>query len=289
MAPVELLSLGATLALNAGFAWLTGSLLTRIWLGRAQPRLLEQCAPRFWLGDALAGAACFGGSLLAIWAAAAMMGDVALAEAWGMLPQVLAQTAYGHSAMGAMAAAFLLLATIGLQRARPARAALLLAFALARASMSHAGEHGMLSVAVGIECAHLLLLGVWLGVVALAAWVVLPNREPERAPVAPYLAQCSRCATIALAGIVASGAFNLWQRLDSPNQLIDTPYGLALTAKLALFALAVMLGAYNRYVGFPMLARNEGGHAQLVLRVESVVLLAALAAAAVVTAQAPPG
>ncbi len=285
MTPVELLSIGATLALNAGFAWLTGSLLSRIWLGRAHPQLLGQCARRLKLGEMLAGVLCLGASVVSIWAASALMGDVPLADALAMLPKVLLQTSYGQTALCAIAVLLLLLLALATPSYLAVRGALLGLFALARAMMSHAGEHGLLSVAVGIEGLHLILIGVWLGVVALSAWVVLPN---ARGPLGPYLGLVSRAATVALAGIVASGAFNTWQRLESPAQLLSTSYGMALSAKLILFGLAVLLGAYNRYVGFPRLARAGLSHAVPVLRIESLVLLGALAAAAVLTSQAPP-
>jgi putative copper resistance protein D len=216
------------------------------------------------------------------------MGDVPLTEALGMLPQVLTETGFGHSALAAMAVAALLLVTPP-GRWWPVRGALLLVFALARASMSHAAEHGLLSAAVAIEWLHLVVIGVWFGAVALGGWIVLGQAVRAGGALGPYLSQLSRGATVALGLIVASGVFNTWQRMDSPSQFIDSAYGLALTAKLALFGVAVLLGAYNRYIGFPTLARSEGGHALMVLRVESVVLLGAMAAAAVLTAQAPPG
>lgn len=289
MAPAELLSIGATLALNAGFAWLAGSLLTRLWLRGAHASLLEQCARRLRLGEMVAALVCLGASLVEMWADTALMGDVPLTGALGMLPQVLTQTGFGHSALAAMAVAALLLVTSP-GRWWPVRGALLLVFALARASMSHAAEHGLLSAAVAIEWLHLVVIGVWFGAVALGGWIVLGQAVRAGGALGPYLSQLSRGATVALGLIVASGVFNTWQRMDSPSQFVDSAYGLALTAKLALFGVAVLLGAYNRYIGFPTLARSEGaGHALMVLRVESVVLLGALAAAAVLTAQAPPG
>lgn len=269
-----LLQPGAALLLYAGFAWLTGSLLARRWLAGAHPELER----RLRAGETGAASACLAGGFVALWAATALMGDVGLGEAFGMLPMVLLQTAYGQAGLAGMAAAFLLLLVP--HSNWPVRAGLLLLFALARASVSHAGEHGLASMAVGIEWLHLVLIGVWLGGVGVAGWVVLP--------VACFPA-LSRAATLALAGILASGAFNVWQRIASPDQLLGHPYGLALTVKLALFAGAVALGAYNRFVGFPKAARGQPGRALLVLRIESLVLLGALAAAAVLVSTQPPG
>ena len=266
MSVASLLQPGAVLVLDAGFAWLVGALLT-------------PCAPRLRRAETGAILACLAGSVLALWAATALMADAPLPEAFGMLPAVMTQTAYGQAGLAGIACAALLLT-----RPRNWVAALLLAlFALARASVSHAGEHGLFSVAVGVEWLHLVLIGTWLGCVAVAGWVVLPA-----APGVAYLAWLSRTATLALAGIVASGAFNAWQRLGAPGRLLDTAYGQILTVKLALFCLAVLLGAYNRFAGFPAAARGQGRAALTVLRIESVVLLSVLGAAALLASLQPP-
>jgi putative copper resistance protein D len=268
-----LLQPGAALLLNAGFAWLIGSLLVRRWLGGAHPEL----AARLRHGENGAAVACLTGSVVALWAATALMGDVGLGEAFGMLPMVLLHIAYGQAALAGMVGAILLLLVP--HSNWPVRTLLLMLFALARASVSHAGEHGLVSIAVGVEWLHLVLIGVWLGGVGVAGWMVLPTA---------YFPALSRAATLALAGILASGAYNVWQRMASVDQLLGHPYGMALTVKLALVAGAVALGAYNRFVGFPKAARGQTGPAFLVLRIESVVLLGALAAAAALVSTQPP-
>ncbi|MES2019079.1 MAG: CopD family protein [Pseudomonadota bacterium] len=264
---MNLLHIGAVLLLNAGFAWLTGSLLARRW---HDPGALRR-------GEVIASAVCLSGTLLAMWAATARMGDLAPLEALLMLPQMLVQTSYGQAGLAATACAAL---TLLPWRGVIVQALLLALFALARASASHASEHGWFSVAVGVEWLHLMLIGVWLGGVTLAGWVALPTGR--------HLGWLSQVATWALAGIVASGVFNAWQRLDAPGQLFGTPYGLVLSVKLAFIALAALLGAYNRFAGFPAAACGQGRAASLVLRVESVALLAALASAALLTSMAPP-
>lgn len=282
------LHLAAVLVIDAGFAWLAGSLLARRWLARAYPQLLALCQSRLRQAETVAASACLVGSLAAVWAAAALMGDVSLAEAFGTLPMVLAQTGVGQAGLASMAAATLMLVLLAMGRGGAAQGALLLAFALARASVSHAGEHGLVSVALGVEWLHLVLIGVWLGSVAVAGWLVLPAARQLAARPSAYLASLSRGAGLALAGIVASGAFNAWQRLGAPAQLTGTAYGQTLTLKLALVVLAVLLGAYNRFAGFPDAARGHGGAALAVLRLESVLLLGALAAAVLLASQAPP-
>lgn len=272
MTPIGLLQAGATLALNAGFAWLIGSLLARRWLGGSNSRLLDRT-------DIVASVACMAGSLLALWVATALMGEVGLSEALAMLPAVLVQTAYGQAGLAGMVIAGVMVAVP--HRYWRVRVLLLALFALARASTSHAGEHGLASIAVGVEWMHLVLVGVWLGGVGVAAWVVRPMP-------ATYLASLSTAATVALGGIVATGLFNVFQRIAAVDQMVSDPYGVALTVKLVLFAGAAGLGAYNRFVGFPRALGGQPARALLVLRIESLVLLAALAAAAVLVSTQPP-
>jgi putative copper resistance protein D len=120
----------------------------------------------------------------------------------------------------------------------------------------------------------------------VAAWVVMPAAR-RAAPLA-FMASLSRAATWALGIIVLTGVFAAWQRLGSPARLVDHPYGVLLSIKLGLVGLAAGLGAFNRFVGFPAAKSGSGERALLVLRVESVVLLGALAVAAMLTMQHPP-
>lgn len=292
MEGAALLQVAATALLNGGFAWLAGSFFARLWLARATPRLLQDCAPLMRRGDIAAAFGCLLGGGVALWAAAAMMAGVDLREAAAMLPMMLSETAYGRAGSLAVAAVFaagLILAYSNKLWAGAGALVALVIFVLGRASISHAGEHGMLSFALVVEALHLALAGVWLGGVALAAWLVVPAARRRGVLVARYLQQLSLAATVALAGIVASGAWNAYQRLSAPIDLVAHPYGIALTIKLLLVAAAAGLGAYNKFIGFPSEERSGAGPALLVLRVESVLLFGALLAAAALTIQQPPG
>jgi len=240
--------------LNAAFAWMCGSwfsLNTIHW-----PAAL----------------ACLLSTLLSLWAATAVMAGTGLAPAAALLPHMLVDTAYGRAGLAGVAAMLILM--IAGRRSLLLAGLLLLGFAFSRALASHAtGSMGIL-----VAWLHLVLMGLWLGLVAVAAWLKLTD-----------LRRLSSAATVALGGIVLTGFFNGWQRLQAPAQLIDHPYGVVLSVKLGLFLLAAALGAYNRFVGFPAVASGQGtGRATLVLRLESVVLLAVLAAAAVLATQEPP-
>lgn len=291
MSTAALLQPGATFVLNAGFAWLAGTLCARAWLARGHPALFAHCATQLQRAAIGACVACLGGSLAALWAAAALMADVGLGKAFGMLPMVVQQTAYGHAALAGIVAAGVLLALLWAPRWHGSAAATgiaLLLFALSRVALGHAGENGLLTLAAAVEWLHLVLVGAWVGAVMLAAWVILPAARRHGTAVQAYLRWLSAVATLALAGIVASGLFNTWQRLGRLGQLVDNPYGLALCVKLALVAMAVLLGAYNRWYGFPHAVRGRLRPALLVLRLEALLLLGAIGAAAWLVTLPPP-
>jgi putative copper resistance protein D len=294
---VSLMQWGAVALLNASYAWLVGALLARFWLRRIEigpgsdPRSALRRSERWAL------LLCMTGMCGAAWSAAAVMGGMPLSEAGGTLALMLARSAYGHASVAGVA---LLLAIGALSLASARRqaipwcaAALLLAFAWLRAVVSHAGESGMLGLELWIEWIHLLMIALWVGGVAVAGWVVLPiaRADPRHGTVLrPYLTSLSDAATIALVAIFASGIYNAWQRLGAPSALFGNPYGSALIVKLSLVALAVALGGYNKLVGFPAVGRSDEASARAmnVLRIESLVLLGALAAAAVLTSLQPP-
>ncbi|WP_395408249.1 copper resistance D family protein [Pseudoduganella sp. UC29_106] len=174
-------------------------------------------------------------------------------------------------------------------------AGLLAAFAAARVANSHAAENGLMTASMLIEWTHLVLVCLWLGGVTVAAWIVMPRRaapadSDAQAPVA-YMRRLSGAATIAFGGILATGIYNAWHGLGAPANALGNPYGSALIVKVALVLLAAAMGGYNKLAAFP---RAEAGDeealasARLVLQIESIVLAAAMLAAAVLVAQQPP-
>jgi putative copper resistance protein D len=149
---------------------------------------------------------------------------------------------------------------------------------------------------------HLALASLWVGVVAVAGLAVLarPHRllEPDRRERAGYVSLLSSSATFALTGVFLTGLYGAWRNLGGIEPLLDTPYGKLLLGKLVFVWLAATLGGFNRFVVMPpWLSQEAAGRAagellpqrfRLVLLVEAVVLLAALATAAIVASTSPP-
>ena len=294
MEAVSLPQVAFTFLLNAAFACMVGTASARYWLRSAAAPWQRPVNAVLDRGEGAAAVLCMLATCGAVWAAAAVMAGVPLAEAAPAVPLMVGSTSVGQAAcMGAMALLFVIgfrFASRGTARFGAATAMLLLVFAASRASVSHAGEHGLLSVDMGIELAHLVLIALWTGGVAVAAWLVLPRAGRQDGALHAYLDSLSTWAGVALAGIIASGIYNSWQRLNSVAELADAGYGMTLTVKAALVAGAVLIGAYNKFVGFPAAASSSPMMARviLLLRIESVLLFGALLAAAMLTSQQPP-
>ena len=298
MSAASLLQLGSAVLLNAGFSWIVGTLFARYWLRTsATGSSDERIFPALHRTELAAVGLCLVALAAAIWAAAAVMMGDSLTAAGSMIWMTVSQTAYGQAGVVGVV---ILLAIGGLSAtpwkspsADAATGVLLLGFAASRASVSHAGDNGMFTVGLAVEWIHLLLIALWLGGVASGGWLVLPRlyaAERDTPVVNRYLTLLSHAATIALAGIFATGIYNALQRVGSVQNLMGNPYGTALLVKLAFIALAVALGGYNKLFGFPSLMKSSRASQRViaVLRVESIFLLIALAAAAFLTTQQPP-
>lgn len=301
-----------TVILNAGLAWMMGAFFARIWLGNCQADWCDSARRRLHCSTLAAAGLCMMGSVCVLWAETAIMNDSSLLDAHGALWTMLTMTHYGRTGLFALcillvlAGAYLVRNRLQSYRAYDGLiAALLLAFAYARANMSHASINGF-GWNLSIEWLHLLLISLWTGTVMVSGWVVLPCATVQKtvAPAsAAFLQALSRAALFAVAGIAATGAYNTLRGLGSVDNFFASAYGHVLAIKLCLVAVAVGLGAFNRFVCFPAVTiaiTADSANAQamrwpaamqrvvFVLRLESVALLAVLIAAAVLTNQAPP-
>lgn len=299
-ATLAALRLVASAWVDVAFALAFGALASALALadGTTAWRATRERGALRWLGASTAAA--LAGMLALLWIEAMTMAEVGPGAAFGELRGVLAGTQWGHAWACAFASlALLLVAWLGLRRRlRDLRAAAVFAclvFALARAGASHAGARGFNGATV-VMAVHLLATAAWSGLVFVAALVVLPEDGSPLAPDdrAAWLRWLSRCATIALALVAATGVAAALAEIGPTLAPLASPgWGFILDAKLALVATAVALGAWNRFVGLPPLlaapaTASPRGFAR-VLRVEAVVLLAVLlAAAALANGEAPP-
>ncbi len=183
----------------------------------------------------------------------------------GVLAQVLA-TGYGSSWMlqvGSLIsiAVILFLLTRGLKRQPESKHsglwwAGLLAGAVLLVAPSWTG-HAMVSVkhfrlAVLTDWLHLLAGGFWVGGLfhlALAWPYALSKISDRNRPVAVHhlIRSFTRTAMPSVALLVLAGLYNTWAHVPGIRALWVTPYGQALSVKLLLVLLMLLLGAINNY------------------------------------------
>jgi len=289
---VWLLQVGSAFLLNCGFSWLAGSWCARRWLpaGEARPAAFEA---RMRVLDMLAAGVAIAAGGVSLLAATAVMGGTGLREACGMFWMMATSTAYGWSGCIAIAALEAVLALRCVPNLPPAGELVILlgmaVFAVTRSSMGHAGEQGLWSLPMAAEAIHLSAISVWAGVVAVSGLLVLQVRW-EMDATNRYLNWMSHAATAALAAIAITGLYSGWHRVGTAGNLIYTVYGITLLGKVALVLAAIGIGGYNKFIGLPAASRSPEGVAvvRLALRVETVLLLGAILAAAILTSQQPP-
>jgi copper transport protein len=162
--------------------------------------------------------------------------------------------------------------------------------------VSHAAASGA-SLEIALDLVHVLAVSVWLGGLVALGWTALPFARVRDAAEAGALGRAvwrfSLVALVAVATLVLTGTLQSLRRLVLPQDLVETPYGIALLAKIVLLLAAVALGALNLLVWGPRLRRALApGRARSGLvrgtAAETALLAVVLVATGVLTALAPP-
>jgi putative copper export protein len=167
----------------------------------------------------------------------------------------------------------------------------------------HAGTGDDRTLNVGIDLVHSLATAAWigglLGLAVLVAPAVAALGQDDRTRLgAAVVVRFSALALTAVALLVVTGVYRALAEVPL-DDLTDTGYGRALLVKLALFAVLLVGGAYNRFVIHPRLERaalgldpdDRGASAALRVSVRAELAVAALllVAVAVLVSLAPPG
>lgn len=229
--------------------------------------------------------------------AAMSMGDVALTTHVGHAGVL------GTAAAASMLIAGALVARLSSRLRFVVLGACLALIAAGKSWSSHAGATDRLVLFV-IDWIHVLSASAWAGIVFLATYLVLRRPEPagllERSDCAHAVQTVSMLATWSLGGVLVTGAVSSWRALGgSLDPLFTSSYGWILLVKISLVAVAIALGAFNRWAVMPRLLASLRAtanpssstllrtfHNTLVL--ESLVFLAVLAAAAALGKAEPP-
>ncbi|MEE8369676.1 MAG: copper resistance protein CopC, partial [Dehalococcoidia bacterium] len=125
--------------------------------------------------------------------------------------------------------------------------------------ISHAGSVPGSFWAVAADFVHLIAAAVWIGMlVQLTLFLVWVHRhlpEESRLPaLASHLQGFSILAATALILLLATGTFNAFAEVPTPEAMLDTAYGRVLTAKLALILPLLAVAGVNAIV-----LRRAGG------------------------------
>ena len=300
---------------DIGFAALAGALATTTLLRGARSDWARRGArlarTTFAVATAMALVAGFAG----MWVQAMSMTESSAWDAIAGAPDVIVGTQFGHAWGGGIVALLACAALAVRWRFVPPRrggwiaAAIAIAvLAVARASAGHAGASGF-GWPTAAMAVHLLAIGAWSGAAIVGALVVggAPTRDGD-APLAGadgarYLARLSRLATAALALVMLTGGATAWHEAGGRIGTLLPAAGASawtwtLDVKLVLVGVAVALGGFNRFATLPPLVAalaSSGAPVDApwrrfarILRVEAVVLLAVLVAAAVLANGEPP-
>ena len=233
---------------------------------RERGTLLPLAAKLTWLS--------LGGLILSAFgfavSSAAMMGVPLTAIDVPMLLLMANETEQGAAWLArtaSLAAAFVFL--IVLRRQPPFQYVVALAFgAVALATLVWAGHAAATEGALGTahrisDIAHMIAAALWIG--GIAAFGLLLSRSDASDAhvriVTRSLSSFSRVGTVAVAIIGITGLFNAYAILGTDvMRLVQSLYGILLSAKLILFAAMLGLAANNRWTLTPAVARAGDGN-----------------------------
>jgi putative copper resistance protein D len=194
---------------------------------------------------------------------AASMNAVSLPRAFGLIPAVLAQTHVGYAWSVAFVGALVLLLTALSTPTGTLRNAFLwlavIAIAGGNAALGHAAEGSSLSAAIGVHILHGLAATVWGGLVLAAGLAVLPalGTSTARGLLIRTAMQMSNVSAVTVVLVLLTGGFDLARGTGGSLSALElTTWGRVLMLKLALVALALVLGGLNRYLALPRLRRT---------------------------------
>lgn len=165
-----------------------------------------------------------------------------------------------------------------------------LAAGLTATLVSHAAAIGDLGD-VAVDYLHVIAISIWLGGVVAFSYVVMPSARADGArDLGRTIWRFSLTALVAVAVVITTGTLASFDRLVLIEDLIETPYGIALLAKIVLLVGLLGLGALNLLVWGPRMRRGVAASAQFWRGVvgESALFGGVLVAAAFLTAFVPP-
>jgi uncharacterized membrane protein len=142
---------------------------------------------------------------------------------------------------------------------------------------------------VALDFVHIVAISIWSGGVAAFALMAAPAvRDAKELGAMTW--RFSVTALVCVAVLITTGTLQALDRLVLLEDLYETPYGLALLAKIVLLLALLLLGALNLLVWGPRLRRGVAARAGLLrgVAIETVLFVLVFVAASFLTALAPP-
>ncbi len=154
--------------------------------------------------------------------------------------------------------------------------------------VSHAAASGDAKY-IALDFIHVIAISIWSGGVLALLVLAIPAAADIRA-LGATVWRFSLTALACVAVIMTTGALQALDRLVLLEDLFETPYGIALLAKIVMLVVLVVLGALNLLVWGPRLRAGIAVKAGLVRSVatETGLFALVLVATAFLTALAPP-
>jgi copper transport protein len=142
---------------------------------------------------------------------------------------------------------------------------------------------------IALDFIHVVAISIWSGGVLAFALMAAPSVHDTRA-LGAMTWRFSLVALVSVAVLITTGTLQAFDRLVLWEDLYETPYGIALLAKIVLLVLLLGLGALNLLIWGPRLRRGLEQRAGLLrgVAVESTLFAAVFLAASFLTALAPP-
>ena len=156
--------------------------------------------------------------------------------------------------------------------------------ALTATLVSHATALGNVKD-MALDLIHVLSVSAWTGGVVAFFWVHLRSRDTAPDALRRTAWRFSLLALGAVGLLVTTGTLQAFDRLVLIQDLIETPYGIALLVKIALLAAVLTFGAFN------LLRYGPRGDRRALIRgtiLESALLAIIFVAAGALTALPPP-
>jgi len=154
--------------------------------------------------------------------------------------------------------------------------------------VSHAAASGDVRY-IALDFFHVIAISIWSGGVLAFIYIGIRAVNDDRG-LGALTWRFSLTALVCVAVLVTTGTLQSLDRLVILEDLYETPYGIALLAKIAMLVALVGLGALNLFVWGPRLRRGMAARTGLLRGVmtETALFAAVFVATSFLTALAPP-